>query len=199
MIFISSLRILCMLEFELRFRLEGDIAARLQELGFSKQCCFSMADIIFEPKDWIPGKGLCPGYQVVRIRLTSNSRPRLELKEYVNHTTWKEHGMEIDDPARFSELFSAIMVPRRVISKHREAWACGSVEIVLDNVKHLGKFIEIEGPQDEVRSVAEKLGFDPGKSELAYGTQLFYLEQDGKISFNLKEISEALEKYSSHI
>ena len=154
-----------------------------------------MNDLIFEPKDWIPGTGVSPDYWIVRIRLVSGQKPKLELKECVGKHSWSELGTEIDDPVHCLKLFSRIMVPRRIISETRETWTRRNIEVVLDNVRHLGKFIEIEGPEAEVRKLASQLGFRAEQAAPGYGTLLFWLERDGKLTFDFKEMEAALDEF----
>lgn len=76
------------IEFEARFSLDRDISEKLRELGFENSGKRKMADLIFEPKDWIPGAGLKPGYFVVRIRLVEGKKPAAEIKEFVDDMRW---------------------------------------------------------------------------------------------------------------
>ena len=180
-------------EFELRFKRSEGIEQKIQELGFSKQDSFEMHDLIFEPKTWVPGHDLKPGYFVIRIRLVKNKRPAIELKAFMEENRWDEVSLNIDDPQSALDLFSSIMVRRRVISKQREVWKRDNAEIVLDNVTHLGPYIEIEGDECEVRKIANQLNLkDP---QMGYGRLLFYLEKEGKISFDPNEMQEVIETF----
>ena len=49
-----------MMEYELRFRAGRDMSEDIAKLGFEKKAGFSMSDIVFETKDWVPGTPLCP-------------------------------------------------------------------------------------------------------------------------------------------
>ena len=109
-------------EFELRFRKPDGIEEKLKELGFQKTESFNMHDLIFEPKTWESGKGLEPGYFVIRIRLIENKSPMIELKSFLKENLWNEVSLGIDNTENALKLFSDIMVPRRIISKFRENW-----------------------------------------------------------------------------
>ncbi|MBR9682822.1 MAG: CYTH domain-containing protein [Candidatus Aenigmarchaeota archaeon] len=180
-------------EFELRFKKPEGIEDRIQELGFSKKESFQMHDLIFEPKTWEPGSDLKSGYFVIRIRLVENKRPAVELKAFMEENRWDEVSLDIDDPQSALDLFSSIMVRRRVISKQREVWIKDNVEIVLDDVTHLGPYIEIEGEESEVRKIAEQLNLKD--SQMGYGRLLFYLEKEGKISFDSNEMNKIVDTF----
>jgi len=50
--------------------------------------------------------------------------------------------------------------------KRRESWTWGACEISLDELPRLGKFLEIEGPDEQqVRQLAEALGLSPLATE----------------------------------
>lgn len=87
------------------------------------------------------------------------------------------------------------MVARRVISKIRETWKRAGVEIAVDEVENLGKFVEVEGEENSVKETISALGFDLKNKKPNYGAQMFYLEKEGKIKFSEEEFSRALEKF----
>jgi predicted adenylyl cyclase CyaB len=182
-----------MKEFEMRFKRPEGIEDKIRQLGFQKHDSFQMHDLIFEPKEWIPGDDLMPGYFVIRIRLMENRKPKLESKAYINENEWDEITMEIDDAESIFRIFSNVAVPRRVISKYREVWKKDGIEICLDDVTHLGKFIEIEGEEDKVRDIVNKINLK--NPMFGYGRQLFYLERDGKITFNVREMEDVLKTF----
>lgn len=184
-----------MLEFELRFKNERGISLQLAELGFQKKDELSMADLIFEPRDWKPGDMIAPGYYIVRIRLAHGNRPKLEVKEFRRTHEWNETHFSIEGPDHFVRLLSMIMVPRRIIEKKREVWANGSLSVCLDDVRHLGRFVEIEGPELEVKELAIALGFRLDDAQPGYGTQLFYLEKTGLVPFHPDEMKAVLREF----
>ncbi len=184
-----------MIEFEARFSLERDISEELSALGFLQAEKKKMSDIIFEPRDWIPGTGLRKGYFVVRIRLVEGAKPKIEIKEFVDDMRWEETSFETEEPAKLAGIFSKIMVPRRVISKEREVWKKDGIEIAVDEVEKLGKFIEFEGVEKIVLQTISSLGFDLKNKKQNYGGQLFYLEKEGKVKFSAEEFSQILRNF----
>jgi len=182
-------------EYELRFRTGKDFMEELAARGFRRKVGMRMADLVFEPKEWKPGDMIAPGYHVIRIRLAQHHRPLIELKEFLHGNTWRELSIRTDDPSAFVRLFSNLMVPRRIIEKQREIWTNGVLEISFDDVKHLGRFIEIEGPQLYVDELALELGFRMDDKEANYGAQLFYLEKTGLIPFHPDEMHAALRDF----
>lgn len=71
----------------------------------------------------------------------------------------EEHEIIVDD-AKGSIQFLATLgfVPVLTFEKHRETWELGKCKVELDEVPHLGKFVEIEGPSEpEVIHVQREL------------------------------------------
>lgn len=184
-----------MIESEIRFKLDSDPRQRLANLGFRHKSFSRMSDLVFEPKEWIPGTGIRKGYFIVRIRLETERVPRLEIKEFEEDNKWKETSMEISDPGAMLGILSAIMVPRKVISKTREVWAKKDIEVSIDNVEDLGKFIEIEGPENSIKELATSLEFDLKDQQPVYGSLLFRLEKEGKIKFSFDQMQKVLELF----
>ena len=182
-----------MKEFEMRFRKPENIESKLSELGFNKLEKFEMHDLIFEPKEWIPGDDLRPGYFVVRIRLVENKEPRMEMKSFLEGNLWDEIELKIDNPSNAVKILDKISIPRRVISKNREMWKKDDIIICLDDVTHLGEFIEIEGSEEKVKELVNTLELT--EPQWVYGRQLFYLEQEGKIKFEKTEMAEVLKRF----
>lgn len=180
-------------EFELRFKKPEGIENKLAELGFQKKESYKMDDLIFEPVTWESGSGLKPGYFAIRIRLVENKEPLIELKKMIRENLWDEISIMISDPKEALKLFSEITVPRRVISKQREIWIKDNIIISLDDVKHLGKYIEIEGTEKEVMNVIDKLSLK--EPQPVYGNTLFYLEKEGKVKFDFSEMEEAVANF----
>ncbi len=182
-------------EYEIRFRLERNIQVELEGMGFRRKADLEMADLVFEPRDWRPGDMIAPGYRVVRVRLAHNRVPLIELKEFVRGNTWREMGVRTEDPAAFVRLLGSLMVPRRVIRKRREVWTNGMVEVSIDEVRHLGRFIEIEGPRMYADELALELGFRVEDREANYGSQLFYLEKTGLVPFRPDGMQDVLREF----
>ena len=186
-----------MKEFELRFRLnnEKDIIRNVEDLDFKKRASFQMSDLIFESREWTPGQGLRPGYFVVRIRLTAHEKPKLEFKEMLDADTWEEISFPVDNVQDLVKIFAKLMRPTRIISKFREEYVNESCIISIDDVRNLGKFIEIEGPQKEVNTIVNKLGFNIADKQTVYGSMLFHLEKESRIKFDFKDMYKELKKF----
>jgi predicted adenylyl cyclase CyaB len=69
---------------------------------------------------------------------------------------------EITDPDAAGRLLEALgFVPISTIEKRRESWRLLDCRVELDEVPHLGTFVEIEGPDEERISHAQRaLGLD---------------------------------------
>ncbi len=66
----------------------------------------------------------------------------------------------VADPRAAAEILEALgFTPRLTFQKYRETWAVGACVVELDEVPHLGCFIEIEGPSaEEVHEVRHRIG-----------------------------------------
>ena len=74
---------------------------------------------------------------------------------------------------------------KRVLTfeKRRESWALGGCEVELDELPHLGTFVEVEGPSEEaVMRVREQLGLaDRPMMKTSYIAMLMtFLQEQGK-------------------
>ncbi len=186
-----------MREFELRFKVDDEkiLKERLQKLGFRNNGKYNMSDLAFESKDWVTGDKMRSGYLVVRIRLIPGKKPLLELKEMIDEDTWNETSVLAEDPRGLVEIMSKTMRPARIISKTREEFLGDDVIVVLDDVKHLGKFVEVEGDEEKVFDACSRLGFEISQKQDGYGMMLFRLEKEGKIKFNAHEMLDELKRF----
>ncbi|GMV97390.1 MAG: class IV adenylate cyclase [Phycisphaerae bacterium] len=65
----------------------------------------------------------------------------------------------IDDPAAAAELLAVLGYTEAVhFEKYRESWRLAGCEVELDEIPHLGAYVEIEGPDEAcIRRVQEDL------------------------------------------
>jgi len=184
-----------MIEFEIRFKLERDLSEDLKKLGFKKADSLKMTDLVFEPKDWTRGTGLRQGYFIKRLRLSDGQTPKLQIKEFLRANEWREETQLVSNLQEEFQSLCEEMAPSKIISKQRESWNGFGIDVCIDEVENLGKFVEFEGPQWKVETLAKGLGFDPENPEKDYGHQLSLMERDGKIKFNLDQMRAAVETF----
>src|SRR3989338_1600399 len=184
-----------MIEFEIRFKLERDLSEDLKKLGFKKADSLKMTDLVFEPKDWTRGTGLRPGYFVKRLRLSDGQKPKLQIKEFLRANEWREETQMVSNLQEEFQNLCKEMVPSKTIAKQREIWNGFGIDVCIDEVENLGKFVEFEGPQWKVETLAKGLGFDPENPEKDYGQQLSLMERDGKLKFNVDQMRAAVETF----
>ncbi len=74
----------------------------------------------------------------------------------------EEIEFRIDDPGAARGLLEALgFVESLMFEKRRETWRHGKCTIELDEVPHLGCYVEIEGPDEaSIRAVQKALGLD---------------------------------------
>ena len=75
----------------------------------------------------------------------------------------EEHEVEVGDAEAALELLAALgLKPVWRYRKWRETWRLDDVLVLIDETR-AGFFVEIEGPEQSVRSTATALGFDDSK------------------------------------
>lgn len=81
------------------------------------------------------------------------SKPGLKVLE--------EAQVEVDDAARFARLLEKLgLVPQFRKEKIRESYDWSGLSIFLDELPHLGFYLEIEAPEEGIRAAATALGLD---------------------------------------
>ena len=190
-----------MREYELRFRLtkntENSVRKKMRKLGFRLEKKYAMSDIIFEDRNWRPGDKAGRGYYVIRIRFRKGHEPVVELKEKLSADTWEETTFKTDDIRALIKMFNKGFTFSKIISKVREEHKMGNALITIDDVKHLGKFIEIEAPRKEALPISKELGFALGEKQKDYGYLIFQLMKDRKLLFTSASISQELSNFKS--
>ena len=96
----------------------------------------------------------------------------------------EETEVVVDDPAAMTRIFGRLGLGITLsFEKRRESWELGGCKVELDEVPHLGTFVEIEGPGEaEVLRVREVLGLsDRSIVKTSYVAMLTrYLEERGQ-------------------
>lgn len=99
------------------------------------------------------------GRRVLRTRYDKLSgKARLESHYYFNQTTGLEHEVEVSDIKTLEKILADLKCKKMaVVEKKREAFHYQNMEIVLDGVKGLGKFMEVEIIGEDSRKNKEKI------------------------------------------
>lgn len=103
----------------------------------------------------------------------------------------KEIEVTVDDFEQMVELLEAVGCRRDMYQENkRESWKLGNCEIEIDTWPHLEPFCEIEAESEkQVRSVAEKLGFD-WKEVVFAGTGTIYKDKYGKLPSEAEDVNK---------
>ncbi len=74
----------------------------------------------------------------------------------------EEIELTVDNPSRTAELFAKLGFLKRLsFQKRRETWKLGQCKVELDEVPHMGLFVEVEGPDErQVLEIRNQLGLD---------------------------------------
>jgi adenylate cyclase class 2 len=148
----------------------GDLAQikkKLIELGAEFTNSEQQDDSYFKPKGReMEDQG--PGSFIVRIRKGS-AKSFLTLKEMSEETgVWPEHETAVDNPGQAREILLKMGYSHLFdINKKREKAMLDGVELCLDDVKQLGKYLEaaIEaetkvGAKQKIMALLQKIGIN---------------------------------------
>ncbi|MBN2290658.1 MAG: class IV adenylate cyclase [Candidatus Glassbacteria bacterium] len=165
-------------EVELKFLLKDpeDMRRRLHDLGFSSSGTVFEHNIVFDT----PGRSLKKGGNLLRLR--QDSGVRLTYKEPPADRTHagrfkvkQESELAVADFETMRYILNRLgFTTERVYEKYREHFSRGpEVSAELDRLPHLGFFLELEVPPDQMDRLAADLGLDPGQGLRENYFQLF--------------------------
>lgn len=123
----------------------------------------------FEENTLYIGGALEVGRRVLRLRRLRGEailtyKERLPSSSSVKRQ--REEETRVSDPDAMDAILDALgFSPALVYEKRRETWKLGNVEVVIDELP-FGLFMEIEGPEDEIRSVERRLALKGLRAEL---------------------------------
>ena len=159
-----------LVEVEVKFYLEDHIQlrGRLAEVGAE----------LFAPRVYernvrfdTPQESLLARQELLRLR--QDSRARLTFKgpsaaDPASEAKVREEiELEVGDFDRMSAILQRLgLIPVQTYEKYRETYHWRDVEIVLDEMPY-GNFVELEGAESDLKSVAAALGLDWSRRVLA--------------------------------
>ncbi len=158
------------------------VRARLKELGaLCEQPMRLMRRSIIDYPDrrlqTVKGKW---GY--IRVR-DEGDKVTLTYKQVAYDPKLTTHEIEVtvSDYDKTIELFEAIGLNKESSQDtKRETWKYKNSEVVLDEWPWLKPYIEVEGPSEqEIRTIAEELGFDWAKAVYGSSTEAYKVEYPG--------------------
>jgi len=133
------------MEIEIKAKIKDfkDIKNKLKKLGVIRVGLKHQIDTYYLP---YARKFSRVGHRVLRTRYDKFSgKASLESHFYFNQTTGLEHEVEVSDIKTLEKILTDLKCKKvAVVEKKREAYHCQNMEIVLDEVKGLGKFMEVE-------------------------------------------------------
>jgi adenylate cyclase class 2 len=154
------------IETEKKFRLSTkqreEILLRLPRIGARRE------GEDFEVNTLYEGESVDSLRSVLRLRRVGE-RAILTYKERLPSQSdvklQQEEETSIGDPDALESILDALgFVPAVVYEKRRETWRLGETEIVIDELP-FGLFMEIEGPEKEIRDTETKLDVKGLKTE----------------------------------
>ncbi|HLO00709.1 MAG TPA: class IV adenylate cyclase [Pyrinomonadaceae bacterium] len=161
------------IEIEKKFRLtkkqHAELEVRLPQLGAERQ------GEEFEVNTLYSGDALEVGHSVLRLRRIGKRgiltyKERFPTRSTIKHQ--REDETSVGDPDAMELILEAIgFTPALIYEKRRETWRLGKVEIVIDELP-FGLFMEIEGTEQEIRELENKLSIKRLRAETATYPQL---------------------------
>jgi adenylate cyclase class 2 len=161
------------IEIEIKLRVDGfePVVQKLKQLGAKFEGDFLQIDSYYDDnKDSLVKSDRC-----LRIRKHINHIGQtIELtykgaRENHRFKSRREIGIKVDKAQELAELFEQLgYVLRLALEKKRSLWDYHDCKIALDELPLIGKFVEIEGPNDEtIEQVQKDLGLENLKHEPA--------------------------------
>lgn len=154
------------LEIELKLKVEKlePIAEKLKNLGATFDGDFRQVDSYYDDKE----DSLVKSDRCLRIRKHVNHIGQaIELtykgaRENHRFKTRREINLTIDKADETAELFEGLGYKiRLILEKKRSLWEYNSCKVALDELPLIGKFVEIEGPDDVlIEQVQKALGLE---------------------------------------
>ena len=129
----------------------------------------------FEENTLYEGGPIDLNRNVLRLRRVGETailtyKERLTVDSDAKHQ--REEETKIGNPEAMRSILEAIGFTARVVyEKRRQTWQLGDTEIVIDELP-FGLFLEIEGSEDGIRAVEEKLGTEKLEVESSTYPQL---------------------------
>jgi len=158
------------MEIEVKVRLKNleSVKNRLIERGAVFKEPVVQEDMYFKPGNFDPKKVQGPGDFIVRIR-KEERKHRLTLKALTDILgAWREHETKIENPKEMENILKAANFTNVfTLNKTRVLGKLGEFEICMDDVKELGKFMEVgliseekEKPRNRIVEFLKELGFE---------------------------------------
>jgi len=155
-----------MLEIEAKMKIEStdEVARRVRDLGGQFVGEYFESNTFFDTDD----RALLAKDQGLRLRVARDMKTgeeRCLLTHKGPHLlgplkTRQETELVVGDPVKATELLEALGYARCLsFQKRRQSWKLRGCKVELDEVPHLGRFIEIEGPSEEqIMALRQALG-----------------------------------------
>lgn len=179
------------IEIEKKYRLtkkqRDEVSLRLPEIGAKRR------REEFEVNTLYTGEAFDLGKQVLRLRRIGKRgiltyKERFPSRDGIKHQ--REDETQVDDPEAMELILEALgFNPALVYEKRRETWTLGKTEIVIDELP-FGLFMEIEGDEQGIHEVENKLAIKRLRTEMATYPQLTLKhgsEADGVIEARFAE------------
>jgi adenylate cyclase class 2 len=139
------------------------IRQRLRDSGAKHESTVLETNIFFDT----PDRSLMSSDKGLRLRHTQDASTHEEKSKFTfkgprlrgQLKSRPEFEMDVSDPRDAQAFLEALGFAKMAsFQKRRESWLLENCRVELDEVPHLGMFVEIEGPSEEaVLSVREKL------------------------------------------
>lgn len=152
------------IEIELKVKVDSfeQIAEKLQQIGADFDDDYRQTDYYFDDDD----DSLVDSDRCLRLRRQhDHGDETFELtykgkRQNNRFKSRREIGIKLDKAEEIMEVFTLLGYSERLMfEKKRQIWRTDGCDIALDELPLIGKFVEIEGPDDEsIAATQKKLG-----------------------------------------
>ena len=134
-----------------------ELKKKFEDMGASFNTPVSQVDAYFKPKGF-DEKPEGPGSWIVRIR-DSNDKKTLTLKALTEILgAWVEYETAIENGEQARKILDTMgLVNVFTLNKKRSYGKIGEFEVLLDDVKELGEYLEVALESDEKEKTREKI------------------------------------------
>ena len=147
------------MEIEVRVKAPNleEIKQKLEEQGFVFEAQKEQEDLIFKKKGH-EKENVGPGSSIVRLRKSGGSA-KLGYKELTDiDGVWVEHESNVEDYEEVKKIIEKLDLVKTIeMHKKRTEGKLDKISVCLDDIKELGKFIEVEIISEEPKAAKQEL------------------------------------------
>ena len=164
-------------EIEIKFKIDESVLSNLKNINLVPH---------EEIDEYFTTKEMLDNFTFLRIR-KKHGKIVLELKDVVRETEdcyeSDEIEMELTEENydRMRKILLAIFPHNFIVKKNRSKGEFNCCEICLDDVEHLGLFLEVEGDREKILESCKMLNLDMRMKDMEKGYAIMIAKREGLI------------------